>query len=351
MRHQQLVQRMGDAELAVRGDRDRLHHHVGAQQVRDAFLDLRVGTLDMRLHGAPQPRIVERGEDRPGSRRLAELDGERHQARLCIDMEQAHRGAQEASRRRRDAVEDRKIEQVQASGVAQGGEVLPARQQRGDGRLIDREIVGHGRAAPQQERVDAVETLPAELLVARAARADRRQRHRRIVEQVVVGLQAARGVDVLLDDADAQLGHRRHHVPQHAPVLVGRELLVGRNFPCMGRQAVVGGELIEAACLLEQLRADAATRALPFVLRQARGHVDVVGGDLGRRLVGIRGRGTNMRDRLRRTEQPGAEQARLVRERAADTQIFERRRIVDRQGLDQPDALRMVGDGKTQRRP
>ena len=33
MRHQQLVQRMGDAELAVRGDRDRLHHHMGTQQV------------------------------------------------------------------------------------------------------------------------------------------------------------------------------------------------------------------------------------------------------------------------------------------------------------------------------
>ena len=114
----------------------------------------------------------------------------------------------------------------------------------------------------------------------------------------------------------------------------------------MGRQAVVGGELVEAACLLEQLRADAAARALPFVLRQAGGHVDVVGGDLGRRLVGIRRRGTNIGHRLRRAEQPRAEQARLVRQRAADTQVFERRRIVDRQGLDQLDALGMVGDGE-----
>ena len=148
-------------------------------------------------------------------------------------MEEAHRSAQETSRRRCDAVEDREIEQVEAPRVAQRGEVLPARQQGGDGRLIDREIVGQGRAAAQQERVDAVEALPAELLIARAARADRRQRHRRIVEEVVVGLQAARAVEVLFDDADAKHGHRRHCVPQHPPVLVGREFLTGGNLPRM----------------------------------------------------------------------------------------------------------------------
>ena len=62
-------------------------------------------------------------------------------------------------------------------------------------------------------------------------------------------------------------------------VLVGREFLVGRKCPRMGRQAVVGRELVEAARLLEKLRAQAAARALRLVLRQAGGAVDVGGGD------------------------------------------------------------------------
>ena len=328
----------------MRGDGDRFHHHVGAQQVGDALLDLGVGTLDVRLGRAPQPRIVERREDRAGSRRLAELDGERHQPRLPVDVEQAHRGAQEASRRRRDAVEDGEIEQVEPPGVTQGGEVLPAGQQRGHGLRLDREIVGNDGTAAQLERVDAVEALPAEFLVAREARADRGQRQRRTGEQVVVALEAARAVELLPDDADAQRDRRRRRVPQHAMVLVGREFLVGRKCPRMGRQAVVGRELVEATRLLEQLRAQAAARALRLVLRQAGGAVDVGGGDGRRRLVAIGRRRTDVGHRLRRAEQPHAEQARPVRQGADDAQILERRRIVDRQRLDQLDAVGMVGD-------
>jgi hypothetical protein len=45
------------------------------QKMGKALLNLRVGALDVGLHSSPKPLIVMRRKDRPGGRRLAELNG------------------------------------------------------------------------------------------------------------------------------------------------------------------------------------------------------------------------------------------------------------------------------------
>jgi hypothetical protein len=75
MRTEQLMNRMRHAELGVHGDRDRLHDHMRTQKMGNALLNLRVGALDVGLHSSPKPLIVVRRKDRPGGRRLAELNG------------------------------------------------------------------------------------------------------------------------------------------------------------------------------------------------------------------------------------------------------------------------------------
>ena len=142
MRGQELMQRMRDAQLTVHSDRDGLHHEVRAQQVGGAFLYLRVGALHMGLHGAPEPGIIVRGENRPGVRRLPELDGERHEPRPSIYMEQTHRRAEESPGHDWNLLKDREIEQVEPAGVAQGGQIQAARQQWRDGLLLDGKVVG-----------------------------------------------------------------------------------------------------------------------------------------------------------------------------------------------------------------
>jgi hypothetical protein len=83
---------------------------------------------------------------------------------------------------------------------------------------------------------------------------------------------------------------------------------------------------------------------LRLLLRQPRVHPDVVSCYAGRCFVWVRGVGAIIGDGLRRAEQSRAEQPRASCKSAADAQIFEGRRIVDRQRLDQTNALRTVGD-------
>ena len=111
----------------------------------------------------------------------------------------------------------------------------------------------------------------------------------------------------------------------------------------IGRRSSVAGELIEAARVLE-LHHPGASSSLGLVLGQPCVHPDIVRRHVRCLLVPIGVDGTNLRDWLRRAEQLYAEETRPTRNSTADAQIFQRWGIVNRQRLDQADAIGSVGD-------